>query len=132
MFTNEEKIRMKIAKSTCEPTNCIGTVLYVLGVIDEDSYVGFGENRYSEGIVDKLLERMIRVDKPQIGAIILISSGYRIEHMGLVVDENPFKIYHRPGLHRPGSPTRIVECDSLDSVVTTYLQYPIREYYIRT
>jgi hypothetical protein len=125
MLTDTENQRMELAKSTDVKTNCIGTVLYVLGVSDDDTYIGAGEKRWEDGIVDGLLKRMTKVDKPQEGAVLVIS-GWRVEHMGIVVQEDPPKVYHRPGINNP-----IQSNAPLEEVISSYNHHPTKEFYIR-
>ena len=122
MLTDRVKKRMKIAESTRSGTNCIGTVLYVLGVSNYDTYIGSGEKRWEDGIVENLLEKMIKIQTPKEGAVLVIR-GDRVEHMGIIVQEEPPGVYHRPGYNgfiEPNTP--------LADVISRY-QYPTIEIY---
>ncbi|MBS3087237.1 hypothetical protein J4226_01450 [Candidatus Pacearchaeota archaeon] len=126
MINDSENQRMELAKSTTVGTNCIGTVLYVLGILDSDTYVGSGERRWESGIVDGLLKQMIKIDNPKEGAILVIRKN-RIGHMGIIVQETPPLVYHRPGINKA-----IKSATPLNEVLNTYSHYPIKEFYIKS
>jgi hypothetical protein len=125
MLDNKLIRRMESAKSNRGYVNCIGTILFVLGVIEEDSYVGNGEKRWESGIVDDLLNKMEKIDQPKEGAILVIRD-YRVEHMGIIVNTEPPRVYHRPGIYAK------VESDvPLDNVISRYSEFPKREFYVK-
>ena len=65
------------AESTTRETNCIGTVLYVMGIIDEDKYIWRNYKKWRKNIIDKFLEQLVRIEQPEKGAIFVIRN---IEH----------------------------------------------------
>lgn len=125
MFTDSEIKRMDLAELSSKGKNCIGTVLYVLGILDYDTYIGPGEKRWENGIVNQLLNKMTKVDSPQEGAILVIR-GSRVEHMGLIVGSEANEVYHRIGRDNIIDPN-----DSLDDVLHIYSNFPIKEFYIK-
>lgn len=127
MLNREEKQRMEQAKETRVKTNCIGTVLYILGLSKTDTYVGFGEERWDEGIVDDLLNQMTKVAEPQAGGLLVLRDEVYVGHLGIIIQKDPTLVYHRPGLNG-----RIEPEAQLDEVISCYSSYyPRREFYIK-
>ncbi len=107
MFTEAEINRIEEIK-TLQESNCIGRILYIRDIIDADEYVGIGEKRWSEGIVEKYLNTLIKTDKPKLGSVVVVRNknlriGQKqfIEHMGLIVEENPLMIHEKAGENKP-------------------------------
>ena len=103
MLTCEELARIR-ENDVHAQYNCVARLLYVCGVIDKKEYVGVGEKKWSEGIVEKYLDTLIKSDSPTLGSIVVIRNKYLrfgqknfIEHMGLIVEENPWVIHEKPG-----------------------------------
>jgi hypothetical protein len=113
MLSDFENSRMEKAKSNngklSRETNCIGTVLYVFGAIDEDRFIGDGEDGWSFGIVERFLSKLERISSPREGAILVIRGQEKIEHMGIVIASNPPMVYHRPGCNSPIEPAAHLE-----------------------
>jgi hypothetical protein len=129
MFTEAENQRMQKAQQSAESrVNCIGTVLYVLGVTKAQRYVGAGEKSWEDGIVDDFLNRLTKTESPRKGAVLVIRSLFsrRVEHMGLVTADNPPRVYHRPGINAEIKPH-----EALESVIERYKQYPYVEFYVK-
>lgn len=124
MITETERQRMQHAEHTIRKTNCIGTALYVLGAIDEDSFVGAGEQRWESGIVDTFLREWAKVKTPHLGNVLVIRSPERIEHMGIIVEDDPTKVYNRLGINGVIAPQ-----ESLDRVLRLFWPFPTYEFY---
>jgi len=124
MITDIERQRMLHAEYTLRKTNCIGTALYILGAIGEDSFVGAGEQRWESGIVDTFLKQYVKVETPHVGNVLVIRSRRLIEHMGIIVEDNPTKVYNRLGVNGVIAPQ-----ESLDAILNIYRKFPKYEFY---
>tara|TARA_Y100000310_G_C20652866_1_gene800407 strand:+ start:377 stop:760 length:384 start_codon:yes stop_codon:yes gene_type:complete len=117
---------MQNAKSTKGETNCIGTILYVSGVIRKDEYLGTDSRRWRNRIVDKFLDKLVPINKPIEDSVLVIRDKHRkkrIEHMAIVTSMNPPTVYHRIGNNK-----KIVPNDSLDQVLKDYDEFTHKFY----
>ena len=72
-------------------TNSIGTTLYIVGAINEDRYVD------PHSGYDFVMERLSKVDKPEIGGIIAMEKDRHISRMGIITLVKPeIKVTIRP------------------------------------
>jgi hypothetical protein len=121
MLTKIQNKKRLIAKSTDrtkQEPNCIGTVLYIFGIIRKDEYLGSESRRWKNGIVDEFLDKLVPINKPVEGAVLVVQERHynkRINHMAIVTSVDPPTIFHRPGIDEKISPN-----DSLDSVIEYY------------
>lgn len=104
MLTDAELNRIDDTRWTTEKSNCIGTVLYICGTIAKDTYVDFREKGLSKGLVDEYLETLVKSNTLEIGSVLVVRDTLRlynhkhvIRHMGIIIDDDPFIVYHRIG-----------------------------------
>ncbi|MBI2572442.1 hypothetical protein HYV86_01155 [Candidatus Woesearchaeota archaeon] len=102
MITPLQRERMELARLTTRETetNCVGTLLYVLGLVNKDKYV---DEDHLEWKYFLNLLRISNLTQPTPGAIAVISSAplSPAYHVGLVAGSNPTIIFHRYGVKGP-------------------------------
>jgi hypothetical protein len=81
-------IRDRIPKLRARNSNCVGTALYLIGETDSDKYLSRKESR-------KLISKMERAIKPELGYLALWASDGVPFHAGVILMDNPFYIVHR-------------------------------------
>lgn len=118
MLTDIQRQRMQLAKSTKSgESNCVGTTLYVLGVLDKDNYA-------TRKFAENYLESITRIPEAEEGAILVLRNWNSLEHFGIVVNQNPVRIYHRPGRE----PIELSE--PLEDVLKRFSSCNLLEFYI--
>lgn len=85
-----ESIKEKISKMERRNSNCVGAALYIIEEINSDKevYLSRDDSR-------KVISKMERTLKPELGCLVLWASGGIPFHAGVVFMEDPFYILHR-------------------------------------
>lgn len=91
------------------PTNCIGTALFLTGIVDKDKYLD------SDGVKREILPNLKRLEQPEEGAIVTWENDTSVIHMGVVVSINPLLLTHRLGCYR-GANAMLIERDNFEKV----------------
>jgi hypothetical protein len=132
MLTDEEDKRIIETLTNSRNSNCIGTILYICGVIEKDEYVGLGEKRWIDGFVDNYLNTLVKLDEPKPGSIVVVRykslktrNAHLIAHMGLIIEEDPLMVFERAGDRGKAL------IASLDEFLCVYNDGSLIEYYDR-
>jgi hypothetical protein len=83
-----EFIKDRVSKASKDNSNCVGTALYLLGESDSDEYLSREESK-------KIISKMKRAIKPELGYLVLWESSGILIHSGVILMENPFYIIYR-------------------------------------
>ncbi|GEM_PF-4242389 len=85
--------RIKLAKRHKIFTNCFGTSLYIVGILNKDRFVSRVWDYEPE------IEKLARLDKPELGSLVIFrkgtGKGRYIDHMALVLSVNPTRVIQR-------------------------------------
>jgi hypothetical protein len=69
-------------------SNCVGTALYLVGETDSDKSLSRNDSK-------KIISKMKRAVKPELGYLALWESDGIPFHAGVILMDNPFYIVHR-------------------------------------
>lgn len=83
-----EFIRDRVSKASKDRSNCVGTALYLSGESDSDIYLSRADSK-------KIICKMKRALKPELGYLVLWESVGIPIHAGVIVMDNPFHVVYR-------------------------------------
>ncbi|MEA3414182.1 MAG: hypothetical protein U9Q99_01510 [Nanoarchaeota archaeon] len=84
--------RKEIVKKNYD-SNCIGTAFYLIGEQEEDNSELSREN------IESKINKMKKLEFPQKGALLKMSSEGKVQHLAVISNLFPFRVYSRNGAH---------------------------------
>ena len=95
-MSNYREVIKRIRKAARAPIgeeNCVGTAMYIAGLVEKDGYLG------SHTAYERFLKNLDPIESPEQGCLISWETEEEgkklIDHVGVVVTANPVRITHR-------------------------------------
>jgi hypothetical protein len=97
------KIRLRDEFTVGQPSNCYGTLLYILGFVEKPEFV-------KQENFEKLLGRYFNRGK-NIDGIVIFRGRYWMQHSGLYIGQTHKQnvIFHQPNTGEPYTAERIID-----------------------